>query len=564
MADLNRAIGEVDALIAPIEGTFVAIGDELGRALRVLGTLQGDFGQLSSGLDSDAARQAERGFGDALGRCGRLSGVTAQTARHLAAVGQAVAGSDAPLSSLRKILGEVGALAMNAKIQAAQVSAASVDFSVFTTEMARLHRLADGAVAQAGARLAELRLSIAAARKAEDDFRQSDAAELDKIRARMERGLAAFAERRQRSQQAMGSIAARSARIGDRVSECITQMQINDLIRQRLEHVREALELVRAMETGTAAEWTSALPAPRRQALMAAVCQLQVDQLRRAAEDFGAEVGRMKANIHGLAEDASHARSEAAALFGGGGGESFLAELRGDVDGASAILDAYAAANVQVRDAILGVMADFDAVAADIDTIHSIDADMRVMGLNASLKCGRLGGKGRALGVVAQELRACSRRTQEGSEGLSAAVAAARDQARALAEWVEEGHAEAATLRSALADSLQSLNHLGDTVHHSLDRLEADCVTLAESLAGTAAGIVIHDHMNGESARIAADVGAIAAALSVGSAPYDELDDDVRRLLAKHYTMASERVVHGMAADAPAAAADDDCDAFFL
>jgi len=51
------------------------------------------------------------------------------------------------------------------------------------------------------------------------------------------------------------------------------------------------------------------------------------------------------------------------------------------------------------------------ATAPDTDRLRELEADIRIMGLNTTLECGRLGVPGRPLSAIAQELRDCGSRT---------------------------------------------------------------------------------------------------------------------------------------------------------
>ena len=50
------------------------------------------------------------------------------------------------------------------------------------------------------------------------------------------------------------------------------------------------------------------------------------------------------------------------------------------------------------------------ALTQRLANMQSVQEDIRILGLNATLKCGRLGTLGRPLAAVAQELRLCSAR----------------------------------------------------------------------------------------------------------------------------------------------------------
>ncbi len=562
---LQDLIADLEALRAPAEPAFMAIGATLTTALDLLNGLDSRFAALAGRLDGDVAENAVRFLGRAEERCGQLGGETARALALLRNLDEAAQATDLPLTALGKVADEIGALAINAKIQAAQVLAADTDFSVFTTEIARLGNMSGQAIGTAADRLDKLRGAIAAAAAAEEQFDRTDARELDSVRGRLESCLAALADRKRDSATAVAAVSRKTRQIAERVTTCITALQINDMTNQRVEHVRQALELlgtILAPDAGLVAggEWVRQLDEPHKDALVAAVCRLQAQQLARAADDFVREVDSLKRNMAALAADAEEILQEALAALGGGSDRSFVQELEENVDRASVLLKSYASAETRIQGLVGTVSQGFAAMADDLAAIHSIDADMRIMGLNASLKCSRLGNAGKALGVVAQELRACSRRAEETTEAISHHVVSAMKASEELAKTSRDDHDGAAGLATAMATSVDALRALGQELDDALVRLRGDCGRASSLLSETATGIAIGGELRAATGQASAILSGIAEAIHVPPSVAAGIHDDVKRLLDNHYTMASERMIHalfaeGSASETPAAQA---------
>lgn len=446
----------------------------------------------------------------------RLSADSAEIAKHL--------------ETLRRIVAEITALAINGKIQAALVATAGVDFSVFTAEIGRLGTQAGQQIEQAVGRLASVRAAIAGAIQTEVAFLRNEAGELRNIRARIEHNIVQMSERARRAAQAVEAVESKSRQVADKVGRTIGELQINDITCQRIEHVRLALRQVAGDET-----------APR---LALAACRLQRLQLDEAARDYVAEIEALIGNLRGLSQDAADLLDEADNAFGDRSGGLFLTEIENDVARAVALLDAYAAGEERTRATIALVSQGFTAMSADLEAIRSIDADMRVMGLNATLKCGRLGNAGQALGVVAQELRACSRRTEDSSRTVADLLR------RVLADAGNLGLSSAASETAGeppariMTGCVAGLGQLSAAMGEAMDHLHGQAPAVARRLAGGADGIAFHHRLAEECRKTADSITALADGLDDGAPLGDEEFDALRRLVEASYTMDSERLVH--------------------
>ncbi len=573
---LRAVVADLDAVFQPTEAQFLGVGAALWRASSVLGGIGEDFDRLSRLLTAAEATRSAAALDAAVRQCATVAAGSDTIVAFLRQMDGAVAGAGRPLAGLAKIVGEVGALAINAKIQASHVGRAGVGFSVFTREIGHLRDLADGAVGKASRRIGGLLAAIRAAIAAEEDFERTRAPEADAVRAELEESLAALTRRRGLADESLAAMRERSRAVAARIASCIGEMQIGDLTSQRVAHVRLALEIVRSLIDGSTHDLPAlaqGLDTPRKVALAAAVCRLQGRQFDRAIRDFVEEVGKLKANIEALAGEAAAVVVRASAIFGHADGQSFVVDLRHHAGRAASLLATYAEARAGVRGMVATVVDDLRGLETDMETIQSVDADLRIMGLNASLNCARLGPAGRALGVVAQELRACSHRTEEAAGAVSSVVADAAVVSRRLADSIEAGHGDATALHATVADSAGSLAEFGKAVDRSLADILQVWTAIAELLDQTFRGLSLHEEVTAAAGQMSSRLSEIAEGL--GSDPELEaaVRDDVSRLLAHHYTMESERLLHDLfdagqeAGGIPAAAApagnDDDSVTFF-
>jgi methyl-accepting chemotaxis protein len=545
--DLCALAAELDGLKGPAEEAFLTVGSALGEASHLFGKIQDCFRLLVGRLDGSAATATTD----------RLEKTTAQFA-HLGSIGHALTDSldqlntmapaiESHLQVLHKIAGEVGALAINAKIQASQVPSGGADFSVFTTEIQRLGTLAGKIIGQACSRLRSIRQSVADAAVEARSFEKDAALQLSTIQERLTEGLALLADQH----RATASAVAREGRHSDdtvqRVAACMTDLQFNDTACQRIEHVREALTTV--IEMATAGEADAGT-------LVGTVCLLQAMHLSQTSSEYGRHVELLTANLRGIGADAQSIASDAEVAMrpvdrqsDPGKEESFVAALQRDVTLATALLSSQRAGRSRVSTVVRSVSSALGEMVGDLDGIHSIDADMRVMGLNATLKCSRLGQHGRALGVIAQELRGCSKRTEALSRRVADLLQGAMELAGALATQDGADAGQVNELAPSMASWVAELGDLNTVVDERVMQLHRDCSRVAHLLIQTADAVVIHHRMTETLCRIAARLEGIAGTLGVARDDASTMSERVREMLAGRYTMQSERLVHKVFAD---------------
>ncbi len=562
LGELGRLL---DGLHGPTERAFLGYGEVLSRAVAVLQTAGGNLEALGQRLSGEEASATAERLNDAVQQvvalAERRSG-KGGTLTTLAVKAQMVARQ---VEMLRKIVAEVALLAMNGKIQASYLSQSGTDFSVFTVEISRLGDLALATIDKTEARLVQLRKAIQDAQGETAEFERRNDRELETVLQRLQHGLRTMADRRDDAARSAVEVAGRSAGVAARIAAAIGEMQINDIAAQRIAHVSTALTLLAGLlEEGGHSDrakypWLETLDEGRLRALAGVVLRLQATQISRTREEFCERVAHLAVHMRTLAGEAGEVSNLAVQTFAGShaGSASFVGELEHDMASARDLLRQSDQSRLALKRLMETMAADFASMAEDLQAIQSIDADMRIMGLNATLKCGRLGGRGLALGVIAHELRACSRRTEEQARRLSAALAESMDMAGTLASDTDAA-LENLSLAAcqAMEASLQALGSLGAAIEDSFTRLRAGIDQVARELDATAGQMSIGRDMGAVLEQAGADIQALADDIDPGRSDPREVRREVEMLLHAQYTMDSERLVHGLFDDSATNAAE--------
>ena len=228
------------------------------------------------------------------------------------------------------------------------------------------------------------------------DLRQHEAA--TSITERLSATVKSIAQQHERAARASQEVRLGSARVHQRICDAILALQIGDITRQRLEHA------------DVASPWPPKLRCSEADAqrLFATLAhRLQSAQLVDAAQYFDRDVRQVIESLNKLADEARALRTLGDAAYGATGrsGGSFIAQLEGQISEALALFESFETAQAEVADVTATVSDATAGLCGHLRTVQSLEADIRIMGLNTTFKCARIGREGLALSVIAQELR---------------------------------------------------------------------------------------------------------------------------------------------------------------
>lgn len=547
--DLEATAALLREPIATAERAFLGIGEGLGTTADLLGDLTATFDELPRVLEAEEVGAAAGHLrGVAAAAAAMAEGLTSERLAldRLATLNQTVTGL---IARLRKTVGVINVLAINARIAATHIKAAGEDFSVFTSEIGRLGRAAldtiDG-FAEEHERLVTLVLTAGANQAA---FERSHKETLRTVADRLNANLASMNAHRHRAADRFDTIGNRSREITRGVGSAVVAMQIGDITRQRIEHVEQAIGTLLDGLTGRQAadSWSAPLSEDQQKRIIGAVCRLQAAQLTNAADDFDGELDRVVEVLDSLSADTQAIVALGGDIYGSTeAGGSFFGNLAAEIRTAESLMRECAAARRAVDEVASKVGATLGELLTRVRAIQAIEVDMRLVGLNTTLKCGRLGSQGRTLTVIAQELRTYANATVTDAHGVAAGLEAVAEAARALdigaADALETGRI--VTLDGQTAVAATTMETVESRLRDAILALRRDGERVTVFLRETSSGLGVRDAISGAVRNAIALLHRMVERAGTDPTASADIQERVKALLNTNYTMERERQIH--------------------
>ncbi|TWB28310.1 chemotaxis protein [Nitrospirillum bahiense] len=570
--DLDTVAKAIRAASISTDTRFLDIGRRLETSADILTALTRTFDTLSDEMKGDGLRLATQDLSQVARFVSALTpGGEAGAFRTLTALVTAIAGR---LARMDKSIKGVGMLATNAKIAAAVIGDTSAEFMNFATEIRRTLGLAQASLDQFAAELAGVgrHLQAAAADQSALDARQATA--IRTVPQRLAHSIGTVVDRGGRAGAIAATVGQRAQDIAKRIGLAVMALQVGDITRQRMEHVDYALGLVAEMVAQAGPLQPDAAAADDVATTAGFCCRLQAAQLDDTADELAQEIGQILTSLRDLARDARDILNLGHDAFGASGSQrgTFVGELEGEVAEVDALLQGYGAARRQADEVAASVSEATTRLARQIGTMRALEADIRIMGLNTSLRCGRLGAIGRPLSIIAQELRLYANEIAVEANGVMGEL----DQIAAIAASLsgqarDTGAADTAAMADVMTRSIARLGTAGQNLAAALQTLERDGETVVDLLQETVDRAAAHGEMGQVLRQAAADLALLAPGPHLGDVPARA--EPLVALMARSYTMARERQVLDRyapgknqapaAVPGPAATADDLEDIFF-
>jgi len=551
-----------------IEAAFVAVGGRLTEGAGLLNVLTRLFEALPEALQGAEVEEAGTRLRAVADKAAELSGTFAQEKADLDKLVEVVAAANGPIAELRRTVKMMGIVSVNARVTAAGIVGDSDDFDVFTTDIATLSDTAGRTIHEFSQVYRQLTVEVGKAASQRARFEAQHADTLSGLAESLRRTIAALDAQRAAAAEGSAETGRVSRQIVGRIGSAVMALQVGDSTRQRLEHVEAGLETLAGLVEGQPASGV-VLDAAGLAAARAAIAALEEAQLAQTAGSFAAEVAEAEQSLADLASDAGTIMARSRDLYGAESGKSSaMAGLSAQLRAATAILRDFEAERGKLEAVARAVHDTVGVLLGHVAAVQDIEANMRLVSLNAAVRCAQLGPRGASLTVIAMQLRELT------SETVSAAEAA-------MARLDESSTLAAAFGAAAGADGAKSLGDLEQQANLAMDLLSGLDARLEAALArlnGDGPKVIgllqaAARGLQGQSglAEAMADTGMGIAALSPDPLP-QSLDADVVAIiegLRQTYTMEAERAVHAglfgaLAATASTPEAEPDLADFML
>jgi methyl-accepting chemotaxis protein len=552
--EISRICAELESLTRSAEEEFLALGTKLqdfhGRAREVSKASLDVANELSgSGMETVIAE-----LRDVFNRIGELENRSRRGSSILENIFGQFEKMREPLEGFGKIVKILNVVCVMMRIENARFGEMQTGFLTVSEDVRKLA----GHILAKAQELSE-RSSVLSAMIRENlgllrGFESSRSAAARQLTDDTARSLDVLVERHRTSSKTLGHISERYGQVSRNISEIVASMQFHDITRQRLEHVRDALDdlagLVRQSAAGEPSRFSSTKVKDRSGRLASAegICRLQGAQADHAGRELISAVERIIENLRGVADSAGAIAGQTAAIAGQSGdtGDSFLSGLERGVCSLAESLTDYGKIDEKMSSVMRHVASTTEDMSGFIDEIERIGINMRIVALNAQVNSSHIGADGLSLGVLAGDVQQLAYDTTRRIEGISSCLAAVVSMARDLATGDgREGLPSVEAVAAILKNSTSGLHGMQEKTSGMLAGLREAGRTLQEDIGSTVGAIGVHKRTREVIERAGAALEALRADMREYIAE-DDLKAAERDLqsLETRYTMDQERIIH--------------------
>jgi len=527
------------------ERDFLQVGAKLGVLLETVREVSGQAASAAELISGERTAGASSALQEVLSyAAGQSAG------RDIAGLRAVLSDADAvriPLERVQSMVRSFRVMGTLTQIESARLTAARIGFADLAGDVATL---ANEIESQAGHILetaGQMRTQVAGTLARVMSAENQQMARLPEITARVQSGMRALEDARRQASEASARLAGRYQDTSAQVGELVASLQFQDITRQQLEHVCEALAAAgRDLEAN-----------PRSMGGLRAVVELQQAQLTATAAAFSSSVGQIRETLHAIATDVSAMAQASEELLGSAreGTSSSFAALERDL---TELLETLSRWSETERDRIAGLHSLRETVAQMnglAEGIQGITIRMQRIALNSSIRAIQIGEPGAALASVADAIQ----RLSADSSGIAEEVAGILGGLLAKVRGVGEH----AAVDRGQAGGAAHLRHSLETLRAAEETTCARIASVSNLAARLSAELTESLRRFGDQARFGEVVEACRKKLAevasrTGAARQAGVGEQHVSQLRSRYTMQTERSVHdnlvGSAAAEPAAA----------
>ncbi|MGF6708022.1 methyl-accepting chemotaxis protein [Pseudomonas frederiksbergensis] len=179
---------------------------------------------------------------------------------------------------------------------------------------------------------------------------------------------------------------------------------------------------------------------------------LEVSSQKEETEQVATAMNQMTATVHDVARNAEEAAQ--AAQTADGKVESGQQVVRQSMARIEQLADSATSASSSIE----SLSAEIQNIGTILSVIKSVAEQTNLLALNAAIEAARAGEQGRGFAVVADEVRALAKRTQQSTEEIERLVSALRSAAQSSVQQIQNS---GELVKLAVSDALQTESALG-------------------------------------------------------------------------------------------------------
>ena len=397
-ADASAFAARLDAARSRLEERFTEGGRALLSILDVLNRLVASLDQAESSLDEETANASLFELTQTVARLSQLSENEKGRQVQFTLISDAQGHLKGHAEDMQETLRYLRTFAVTAKITGAGIA----DFAGFAEEI--LQRIQDGTrqvndfsdkVQYLGQGLGSL---ITRGKRIVSSYEDT----IPQIAAGLSNGGEAIALNRRSMIEQAASVRAIARGIQTKLASTLSAMQIGDTTRQRIEHCQSTLTL---LDDFLASPDATPLTGPQRDNLSAVIRRLVSHQLRQSIDHFERDTAKIVASVASFRSDLQKIDAIRETMAEGQGGAAAMRQLDTGIGVAREAVRQIEAVAGEATELSRSTGQTVSELVTSIGVVQLVRTDIHYMALNTNLRCGRIGDQGKAINVVAAELR---------------------------------------------------------------------------------------------------------------------------------------------------------------
>ena len=457
-----------------------------------------------------------------------------------------------PVSEFGKIVRILHIMAISTKIENAHFDERETGFNAVADEIRRMADVVGQQSADIADEITRLRLSIRQELTTVLSLRKRQEGTAREILERIHTSLGDMQDHYGYSQDRAGELARLASELSAALAEIIISMQFNDITRQQIEHVQEALADAGRMLGNRAGlrDMQNRKGATGHLSWLTSVTDLQVRQLQHADRELTTAVDQIKLSLETIAEAVTRMVDQARDMASrqSGGQAHRLGTIEAEMQSIREVLIRTIAHHQTLRMTFQTVCEAVTRLSEFVGHIDHIGHEIRLIALNALVKAAHTGKEGLALAVLAESIQKLSVEALEQAGRISGSLKEINQLAHNLAEELhlddnerqQEIHRQITTLEELMG----MLRQIDCTAENSSNRIEEEAVELAANIKEMVPRIRVHEASASVIGDIVGELGDIQAALPSVSNTFPAPVADQLLDLENRYTMESERLIH--------------------
>ncbi len=340
--------------------------------------------------------------------------------------------------------------------------------------------------------------------------------------------------------------------IQNNIAGVVVSSQFQDITRQQMEHVSEALEkVVIKIEN----ELKDEMPQHHKLALLKVasdVIEIQNAQLNHALNEFVSAVSNIIQNMGNIAERIEIINQSSGSINKTSDNIEIppLQRVENNINAINSALQKNVENEKKISQIVLDSAKQVNTVTEFIDDIVYTNSNIELVAMNARIKASQARGNGATLDVLAGEIHKLSMDTRRLTQKISSLLKNLENYTRNLIKEIDEQITENENnFNPVLEDIQQYIDKIKTTEKHIdelLEKMEVEASQLSESITDEVSGIKIHYLIENNIGVVMEKLDQLKEEISQIIPSGFELNDQEQVDLKNLYTMDSERKIHAL------------------